>query len=169
MINRLRRAYLCATLLAALAPLGAIASPLQDLAGHSRQLGDYAGKGKWLVVMLWASDCHVCNVEAHQYVDYHNRHHSGNVSVLGVSMDGVAHKAEALAFIRAHAVTFPNLIGEPEDVADLYTNLTGHPWVGTPTFLIYDPTGKLRAQQVGAIPADLIDAYIAQNGAAASH
>ena len=38
------------------------------------QIEDYAGKGKWLAVMYWASDCHVCNVEVGNYADFHERH-----------------------------------------------------------------------------------------------
>ena len=40
------------------------AGGLQDFDGQPKSISDYAGKGKWLVVMIWASDCHICNQEA---------------------------------------------------------------------------------------------------------
>jgi peroxiredoxin len=139
------------------------AASLQDLNGQPKSISDYAGKGKWLVVMIWASDCHVCNKEAHAYVDFHFVHAEDNAQVLGISIDGQAKKAEALKFIERHKINFPNLIGEPEEVARLFSELTGTYFVGTPAFLIYDPTGNLRVQQVGAVPPELIENFIKQN------
>ena len=136
------------------------ADVLTDFNGSPQQLTKYTGKGKWLVVMIWASDCHVCNAEVHNYVDFQTFHSQQDATVLGVSMDGVAKKKDALAFIKRHEVNFPNLIGEPEAVAKWYTQLTDRPWVGTPSFLIYSPAGELKAQQVGAVPPELIEAYI---------
>jgi len=35
----------------------------KDLNGNIRTVDDYIGKGKWVLVMIWASDCHICNEE----------------------------------------------------------------------------------------------------------
>lgn len=142
---------------------GAAFGALQDLQGNPRSLDDYLGEGKWTVVMIWASDCHVCNAEAHQYVDFHT-FHQNEARVLGISMDGPRGVDDARAFIKRHNVNFPNLIGDPAEVAGLFTRLTGQRWVGTPTFLIFDPSGTLRAQQVGAVPQEVIAEFIASDG-----
>ena len=139
------------------------ASVLQDFNGQAKSISDYAGKGKWLVVMIWASDCHICNKEAHAYVDFHFAHSDDNAEVLGISIDGQANKVDALNFIEEHKLNFPNLIGEHEDVAYLFMQLTGNYLAGTPAFLIYDATGKLRVQQLGAVPPELIEDFIKQN------
>jgi peroxiredoxin len=138
------------------------ASTLQDFDGQPKSISDYTGNGKWLVVMIWASDCHICNKEAHAYVDFHFTHSDDNARVLGITIDGQARKAEALKFIERHKVNFPSLIGEPADVARLFSELTGTYFVGTPAFLFYDPEGNLRAQQVGAVPPELIENFIKQ-------
>lgn len=144
----------------------ALAAGLRDLSGgQPRSIDDYTGHGKWLVVMIWASDCSVCNTDAHEYVDFYNAHRGKDIAMLGVSMDGWSGRAAAEAFVRRHHVSFPNLIGEPESVARLYQNLTGQSWVGTPTFLIYDPSGTLRVQQAGNVPAKLIEDYIRSHAA----
>ena len=139
------------------------ASVLQDFNGQAKSINDYAGKGKWLVVMIWASDCLICNKEAHAYVDFHFAHSDDNAEVLGISIDGQANKVDALNFIEEHKLNFPNLIGEHEDVAYLFMQLTGNYLAGTPAFLIYDATGKLRVQQLGAVPPELIEDFIKQN------
>ena len=144
------------------------AAVLQDFSGKSRSIGDFTGKGKWTVVMIWASDCHICNQEAHAYVDFHFTHSDDDAEVLGISIDGQAKKAEAEKFIERHKINFPNLIGEPQDVAQLYYELTGATFIGTPVFLFYNPQGKLVAQQAGAVPTELIEEFIQQQSVASS-
>lgn len=144
-----------------LAPV-AQAGGLQDFNGNPKAISDYSGKGKWLVVMIWASDCQVCNQEAHAYVDFHFVHSDEDAQVLGISIDGQARKAEAQKFIQRHKINFPNLIGEPAVVATLFSQLTGTYFAGTPAFLFYDPKGELRAQQLGAVPTELIEEFIKQ-------
>lgn len=152
-----------AWLVALLLPLCASAEGLRDLSGNSHTLEEFAGKGKWLVVMVWASDCQVCNAEAEKYQAFYEAHREKDATLLGVSMDGAAKEDEARAFIARHGVQFPNLIGEPGDVASLFMDLTGMLWRGTPSFLFYSPDGTLTAQQVGAVPPDLIEDFIHKN------
>lgn len=141
---------------------------LQDFAGNDAMLEDYTGKGKWLAVMYWASDCHVCNVEAHNYADFHNRHHEKDVEVLGISLDGAAGKKNAEQFIKRHKLTFPNLIGESDLVTLQYTFTTGDNRFGTPSFLLYNPEGELVAAQLGAVPVNTIESFIEKNSKTAS-
>ncbi len=133
---------------------------LKDVDGSFHSLNEYVGKGKWTVIMLWASDCHVCNDEAGEYVKFHEAHKDKDARVLGISLDGMKNKIEAEKFIKRHGVTFPNLIEAPEKVHALYSKLTGQPFVGTPTFLIYSPVGELRAAQAGAVPVHIIESFI---------
>lgn len=140
----------------------AVWAELQDFAGKPHKLADYTGQGKWTVVMLWASDCHVCNAEVEQYIQFHEERRQKDATVLGISLDGQAKKQAAEAFLQRHHVTFPNLIGEPLEVAGLFESLTGGAWAGTPTFLVYNPKGELKAAQPGAVPTELIVEFIEQ-------
>jgi len=135
---------------------------LTDFNGKAQTLESVTGKGKWSIVMFWAHDCHVCNKEAHSYVDFHQKHNQTDAEVIGVSLDGKTNKKQAVEFVKRHKLNFTNLIGEPDDVAGIFEDLTGADWVGTPTFLIYNPKGEIRAQQVGAVPVDLIESFIAK-------
>ena len=135
----------------------------QDFDGKSQKVENYLGKGKWTIVMMWASDCHICNREAHQYVDFHMIHSDTDATVLGISLDGESRKKEAEKFIKKHSVDFPNLIAEPEPVSSFYQKLTGQFFSGTPTFLIYSPTGELKAAQAGAVPTALIEDFMKKN------
>ncbi|NNG14166.1 MAG: TlpA family protein disulfide reductase [Gammaproteobacteria bacterium] len=144
------------------------ASILTDFSGSPRNINDYTGNGKWLVVMFWASDCHICGIEAPEYIAFHNKNKDGNAHVLGITTDGLANKEAAQGFVDEHKLNFPNLIGTGEDIAGMYYELTGEFWVGTPTFFVYDPSGKLRAAQAGAVPAEILESFIAENSVAAA-
>ena len=137
----------------------------EDFNGKPQVLENYLGKGKWTIVMMWASDCHICNREAHEYVDFHMIHSDTDATVLGISLDGDSRKKAAEKFIKKHSVDFPNLIAEPEYVSALYKELTGQYFAGTPSFLIYSPEGELKAAQAGAVPTKLIEDFIKKNPA----
>ena len=134
--------------------------------GKIHSLDEYTGQGKWAIVMIWASDCQACNQEAKEYVKFNKAHKDKDAFILGISTDGQEKKAEAVKFIERHGVDFNNLIDEPENVARLYGTLTGQPFVGTPTFLLFSPAGELRAAQVGAVPTNIIESFIAKETAA---
>ena len=133
---------------------------LKSIAGKETSLESHLGKGKWKVVILWASDCHACNQEAEQYIQFHEANKDKNIEVLGISLDGAAKLDDAKDFIKRHDVTFPNLIGEFKQVAAMYESLSGGQWLGTPTILIFDPAGELKAAQPGAVPVGLIEEFI---------
>ncbi len=133
---------------------------LKSIAGKSTSLEEHIGQGKWKVVILWASDCHACNQEAEQYIQFHEENKAKQIELLGISLDGAAKLDDAKKFIKRHDVTFPNLIGEFEQVASMYESLTGGVWLGTPTILIYNPKGELKAAQPGAVPTSLIEEFI---------
>ena len=136
------------------------ASVLKDFKGNPSAISNYTGKGKWTAVILWASDCHVCNVEAEQYIQFHEEYKNKHIEMLGISTDGKQKLDAAKAFIKRHDVTYPNLIGEFDEVAAMYESLSGGPWIGTPTILVFDPKGELQAAQPGAVPVSLITAFI---------
>jgi peroxiredoxin len=161
-----RPLWLLMVLLLFTLPAAAAPGILKDFQGQFHSLKEYTGQGKWTVVMIWASDCSVCNQEAGQYVKFHAAHAGKDATMLGISLDGAAKQADAEAFIARHHINFPNLIDEPENVAGLYAALTGRTWVGTPTFLVFAPDGELRAAQAGAVPTRVIEDFMAREAAA---
>lgn len=159
--------------LACLIPLAAARAEdppaiFQDFAGQPQDIESYTGDGRWLVVMVWAHNCHVCNQEAAAYARFHTEHQGSDAAVLGLSLDGLEQKAEAAAFIARHDLPFPSLIGEPEVGMLKYMMLTGEQFRGTPSILLYAPDGTLKAAQAGAVPVASIEAYIARNTQAAA-
>ncbi len=141
--------------------------PTGKFSGNETAISQYAGNGKWLVVMIWASDCTVCNNEAHNYVEFHKQHKDKDAQILGLSMDGSEKNKDALDFLQRHKLNFPNLIGEPMDIASMYQERTGGNWIGTPSFMVFNPKGELVGAQAGAVPVSIIESFIERESAAA--
>jgi len=169
MINNLTRSFLLLFIVSmSHAGIAASSAVFKDFSGQPNKIEHFAGKGKWLVVMIWAENCHVCNEEVSEYIAFHNRHENIDASVLGISIDGEESQAAAKAFLARHKPSFPNLISEPEDFMAYYAEIGGGPFKGTPTILLYTPEGTLSAAQAGAVPIRIIENYIASRAAAKS-
>ena len=126
------------------------------------EFSKFIGNGKWLIVEIWASDCPVCNREARQYVDFYEFQAGDRATLVGISLDG-KNVEEAQKFIERHEVSYPNFITDFETGSQWFYDLTGEAFWGTPGFLIFDPTGELRAQQIGAVPVEVINQFIDSN------
>ena len=101
--------FICASLFAILAFGNVQAaskekSVLTHFDGKNAAISDYSGKGKWLVVMLWASDCQVCNREASNYQAFDDKHNMKDAHILGVSLDGNEKLKDAEAFVKRHSI-----------------------------------------------------------------
>jgi len=76
-------------LLLLLAPLWALAAGpdvvLKNLEGQARNVNEFIGKGKWVVVAIWHSDCPICKRDIHEMAFFHDAHKNKNAIVLGVS------------------------------------------------------------------------------------
>ena len=131
---------------------------LKDMDGKQRNANEYIGQGKWTVVAVWAADCAICNQEIHHMASFHAAHKDTDATVLGVSIDGHDRKKQALGFVQGHRLPFPNLLAELPQMQ----KFGGGPVMGTPTYFIYSPQGKLLAAQVGPITQEHAEKYIAK-------
>lgn len=147
------------------APTASASSPLlQNLDSDAFEtIDNHSEPGKWLIVMIWASDCEICKREVGSYQQFHDRHQQVDARVLGISIDGSGRKTEALGFINRHQLEFVNLLGEPETITAYYQLITGSRWIGTPSFLIFAPGGELKAAQAGGVPVEVVENFIASN------
>ena len=135
-------------------------SVLKDFQGKPRKISDYVEKGKWTLVVLWRHDCHICAKESPGYSQMYLRRKDKDVNVLGISMDGKQNKFDAEAFIEGNNVKYPNLIGEGEEVATLFYDMTGEHFQGTPTLMFYAPDGSFGGHLVGGVPANVLEKEI---------
>jgi peroxiredoxin len=131
---------------------------LKDQDGKTRNVNEFIGHGKWTVVAVWSADCPICRREIHHMAFFHDEHKKSDAHVMGLSIDSEAGRAKALGFINDHGLSFPNLIGDPDVAAEL----GGGVFIGTPTFYVYSPEGKLAAQRVGPVTLEQMEDLLRQ-------
>lgn len=156
MFRRFRGLMLLAVFLPVLAMAGGSALKLPDPEGQRHSVGDYLGKGKWTVVVIWSVDCPICKKDIFHMAFFHDEHKGRDATVLGISIDGVGQSKRVQEFIRDQSLGFPNLIGTVETPEQL----TGKSFVGTPTYYLYNPQGVFAAQLIGPVTQSQMEGYI---------
>lgn len=161
-MTRHTRSALPAVLICLLWPLAAWSESFAftDTSGKPQQVADHTGGGQWTVLMIWASDCGICRAEAPELEAFYQRHKGLDARVVGLSIDGPKGLQQARDFITDEGLSFPNLVGEGEDVATLFHDETGNHLYGTPAFLVFNPDGKLRTFQTGRLNIQLLENLI---------
>lgn len=87
-ISRIRSTLLALLILGLVAPFAQADAVLRDMRGNITTFDASQTPGQWTVVMIWASDCHVCNAESGQYSAFHHEHADKDANIIGISIDG---------------------------------------------------------------------------------
>ena len=135
---------------------------LVDMAGNVTNIESHTGDGKWLVVMLWSVTCGICAREVPVYSDFHDEYKGRDIKLLGVALDGYGKKKAIEDTMRRWGMRFPTLIADLGLFAFNYKLQTGEQLLGTPTFLVYTPKGKLVANNPGPMRTSALVDYIAK-------
>jgi len=136
---------------------GAPNIPLRDLDGREHNVNEFIGHAKWVVVVTWSHDCHICDLEIDEMAAFHAAHHE-KAMVLGVTLDGAEYLKEARAFVKRHKLPFVNLITEPSQ--DVMMKFGAGRFMGTPTYYIYDPKGEIVGQNIGPLTRAEVEEFI---------
>jgi len=121
-----------------------------DTTGKTHSLSGY--KGKWVLVNYWATWCPPCLEEIPDLIALHENK-KNKLVVIGVALD-YRNAKQVTDFAEGLLVTYPIVLGNPQVV-----NQIG-PMRGLPTTYLYNPEGKMVAQQVGAITREAVESYI---------
>jgi len=124
---------------------------LTDTQGQTHTLSGY--KGKWVLVNYWATWCPPCLEEIPDLIALHNNK-KNNLVVIGIAMD-YRNPKDVIDFADSMLVDYPIVLGNREMVRQI------GPVQGLPTTYLFNPDGKMVAQQVGAITRQMVEAYIA--------
>jgi peroxiredoxin len=132
--------------------------PLRGLDGKARNAGEFIGKGKWTVVVAWAHDCHICSLEIHEMSDLHKARGGRDVTVLGVTIDGYERVKQSRTFVNKHKLPFVNLVAEPTQ--EVLMKFGAGEFVGTPTYYIYNPEGRIVGRNTGPVSRQEVETFI---------
>lgn len=125
---------------------------LTDTNGKTHTLDGY--KGKWVLVNFWATWCPPCQEEIPDLIALHGEK-KNNLVVIGIAMD-YRNAKQVTDFADGLLVDYPIVLGNAQ-----VANQIG-PVQGLPTTYLYNPDGKMVAQQVGAITRESVESFIAK-------
>ena len=137
------------------APSQATEFTMTDTAGKIHKLSQY--KGKWVLVNFWATWCPPCLEEIPDLIELHGNK-KNNLVVIGVALD-YRDPRQVTDFAEGLMVDYPIVLGNARVVSQI------GPVQGLPTTYLYNPEGKMVAQQVGMITREAVESYIASKTA----
>jgi len=115
--------------------------------------------------MLWSVTCGICAREVPVYSDFHDAQKSRGIKILGVALDGYEQKESIKNTMRRWDMRFPTLIADLGLFGSDYQIQTGERLMGTPTFMIYTPEGRLVANNTGPMRTSALLDYITRRQA----
>ncbi len=135
---------------------------LKTLDGKPVSLDRWVGKGKWVLVMFWAVNCHVCDTNKPAINAFYKKHRDKDAVVIGVSIDGLANADAIRAKLAGSPLAFPTYVADLGDMAVPYEKAALEPFRGTPTYWFFDPRGEFRAVNPGPVRVVALEAYMAR-------
>jgi len=140
-----------------------IFADLIDVDGSNSPVHPDIGQGKWTLVMLWATTCHICEIDKPLMSELHKKHKDGNIEVFGISIDGHGNMNNVQKYLAERDVSFPNSVGEFLTVSSSMLNLAHENLRGTPTYLLFGPDGEVKAVQAGHLSPDVVEKFVESN------
>jgi len=135
---------------------------VRTLEGKFTTLSQHFEQDKWTLVMLWTTDCGICQREYPVMSEFHDKHKDVDAKVIGVSLDGYSKLDTITEHIDEMSMTFDNLIGEITVVAFNYESATEEALRGTPTFLMFNPEGQLVGHNPGPVKPEALEKFISR-------
>ena len=133
--------------------------------GKKHHLKDYLGKDKWTTIVVWGPKCPACIEEMPEIQGLYDDKDKTNINVLGLAIDfpsfSYAKLDQVQAFEEDYFVSFPNLLIS----SNIYYELGIGRLQGTPTIILVDPKGSVSAVQLGGVPRNTIEKFIAKQTA----
>lgn len=134
---------------------------LVDMSGRDATLA--VGQGKWTLVMVWATDCPICQQQKPQISKFHDAYKDLNAEVVGIALDGRDALDAVQSYLDNHVVTFPNYVGELAILSENILRIAEEPLRGTPTYLLFDPKGNIKGINPGPLSEGAIERFIENN------
>lgn len=131
---------------------------LPELDGRPRNVNEFIGHGKWVIVVLWAHDCRICAKEIHKMNEFYSAHKDKDAIVLGVTIDGAELIDQARRFASDHKLLFTSLVAEPDE--EVIQRFGGGRFVGTPTHYFYEPKGRIVGRKIGPLSGEDVEGFI---------
>lgn len=133
---------------------------LDDLEGNQHSLNEFIGKGKWVVLNIWATACPYCRDELDDLIDFHERHAEKDAIVIGLTVDwpsfGFPDKEYLANFALDYFIDYPLLMIDQE----LASQVVGKDVNMIPLTFFYNPEGTLVYRLNGVVTKKTLEKII---------
>jgi thiol-disulfide isomerase/thioredoxin len=133
---------------------------LEDTNGKQHSLNEYIGKGKWVVVNVWATACPYCRAELEDLNNFHARHHNNDAIVIGLTLEwpGFAYpdKDYLVNFALDYFIDYTLFLVD----AELASKVIGKQVNMIPITFFYNPEGKLVLRLNGVVTEAVLEEAI---------
>lgn len=120
---------------------------LPTLEGDKLTLSEY--RGQKIILNMWASWCPPCIAEMPDMQEFYTNHQTDGIEILAINMTESEKNIENVSkFIEDFSLTFPIVLDEKSQVADLYQVTT------IPTTYILDSKRRVEQKIVGPMTYD---------------
>lgn len=128
---------------------------LPTLEGEQIKLSDF--RGKKVIMNMWASWCPPCKAEMPDLQSFYIDHQAEGIEVFGINLtEAEKNKQDVTHFIEEYELTFPIVLDEKSQTADLYEVTT------IPTTYIVDSKGKIAQKIVGMVTYERVKEIISK-------
>lgn len=136
---------------------------LLTTSGAPASLDQWVGKGKWVLVMFWATNCAICEQNKPSIVEFHDKYKDKNAVVVGVAIDGMDKIEQIKEKMREIPANYTDLVAQ--DLGLMAANFqiaADEPFRGTPTYWFFSPKGELKAVNPGPVRLQALEDYMAR-------
>lgn len=138
---------------------------LESTNGNKHSLNEYIGKGKWVVVNVWATACPYCRDELEDLNNFHTRHHNNNAIVIGLTLDwpsfGFPDKDYLVNFALDYFIDYPLFLVD----AELASKVIGKQVNMIPLTFFYNPEGDMVLRLNGVVTEAMLEKVIKNKNA----
>ena len=131
-----------------------------DLSGQPANLSQMAAQQQWNIIMVWATYCPACKKDFPQLNAFIDQYRNDPVRVVGVAVDGPEKITLVARTARSYDLKFVNAVIDVNDFAGHYQFETDQFFAGTPTYMVYNPDGKLVSYGPGGMDFAALSAFM---------
>jgi len=133
---------------------------LVTLDGQNESVDSVKRNSMWTLVMLWSLDCVACEQQKPMIDSFHKNHRKSNAQVVVVATDGDNYKDQVIDFLSDSNYSFDNYLAKTDIFTTQFEQETNAAFLGTPTYLLYAPDGKLAGVHAGLLQRDQLEQIV---------
>lgn len=92
--------------------------------------------------------------------EFYNDYGDTKATVVGIANDGMGKIDEIGDLLDKNNPTYPNYVASPDSFFSEFEIATGKKFRATPTYIMYDPKGKILGVAVGQITREALDQIV---------